>query len=412
MEGDHPWQRQPSRVPSQIQMHLSADASAGASPASGSGAAMRPDTSRGGVDLIGVEKRFQDVQAVAHLDLEVKPGEFMSILGPSGSGKTTTMRIIGGFEHPDAGSVLIGGRDVTWVRPNQRDVNTVFQSYALFPHMTVQRNVEYGLELQRIPRLRRRETAMNWLKVVGLEQFAEFWPKELSGGMKKRCQIAVVLANPKPEEMAGLDPVFRPFRSFLHELRQKGWIEGKTIVIERHTLTGGSKSATGIVAEIIARKVDVIVLSGVRSLHEAALQATKSIPVVTLFPDDPVASGLIASLARPGGNLTGLTSTTGPDFYSKCIQLLQEAAPSIKRIAFIGSREAAKQFAKAIQDEFPQIGTLTRIDVTGRNGLGQWGGRATEVRLTGTNGTAVTDGDMVNFLLGLGTDWFEVTSIR
>jgi ABC-type Fe3+/spermidine/putrescine transport system ATPase subunit len=99
------------------------------------------DGERGRLRLIGVRKSFGSVHAVADLDLDVAAGEFISILGPSGSGKTTTMRIIGGFEVPDAGRVLLGGRDVTSLLPHRRDVNTVFQSYALFPHMTVQRNI-------------------------------------------------------------------------------------------------------------------------------------------------------------------------------------------------------------------------------------------------------------------------------
>ncbi|MFN8150402.1 MAG: ABC transporter ATP-binding protein [Solirubrobacterales bacterium] len=198
---------------------------------------MRPDTSRGGVDLIGVEKRFQDVQAVAHLDLEVKPGEFMSILGPSGSGKTTTMRIIGGFEHPDAGSVLIGGRDVTWVRPNQRDVNTVFQSYALFPHMTVQRNVEYGLKVARVDKAERRRRAAEALELVQLSHASGSRPQELSGGMRQRVALARALVN-RPgvllldEPLGALDRKLREEMQI--ELRQIQQDLGTTFIYVTH----------------------------------------------------------------------------------------------------------------------------------------------------------------------------------
>jgi putative spermidine/putrescine transport system ATP-binding protein len=99
------------------------------------------------VRLEGISKRFGDVRAVADVTLDVAPGEFFTMLGPSGSGKTTTLRLIAGFERPDAGRIELGGADVTRVAPYARDVNTVFQDYALFPHMTVQENVEYGLRV-------------------------------------------------------------------------------------------------------------------------------------------------------------------------------------------------------------------------------------------------------------------------
>jgi spermidine/putrescine ABC transporter ATP-binding subunit len=147
------------------------------------------------VYLDRVTKRFGPVCAVDDVTLEVRRGEFLAILGPSGSGKTTTMRIIGGFVRPDSGRVEIRGRDVTDLPPNRRDVNTVFQSYALFPHMTVERNVDYGLRVKRVSRVERQRRVREALELVRLEQTAGMRPAELSGGMQQRVALARAVVN-------------------------------------------------------------------------------------------------------------------------------------------------------------------------------------------------------------------------
>jgi spermidine/putrescine ABC transporter ATP-binding subunit len=147
------------------------------------------------VFLAGVTKRFGSVCAVDDVTLEVQRGEFLAILGPSGSGKTTTMRIVGGLVRPDSGRVEIDGRDVTDLPPNRRDVNTVFQSYALFPHMTVERNVEYGLRVKRVPRGERRRRVREVLELVRLDQSSRMRPAELSGGMQQRVALARAVVN-------------------------------------------------------------------------------------------------------------------------------------------------------------------------------------------------------------------------
>src|SRR5207244_6107982 len=114
----------------------------------------------------GVRKRFGDVVAVDGVDLEVFAGEFFSLLGPSGSGKTTCLRMIAGFEAPSAGRIMLHGRDVTGLAPYERDVNTVFQDYALFPHMTVGANVEYGLRVKRVPGEERRTRVAGAMRMV------------------------------------------------------------------------------------------------------------------------------------------------------------------------------------------------------------------------------------------------------
>ena len=147
------------------------------------------------ITLEGVGKRFGSVVAVRETSLEIRDGEFFSMLGPSGCGKTTTLRMIAGFEIPDEGRILLRGADVTDVPPNQRNVNTVFQHYALFPHMSVADNVSFGLELKKVPRGERRERVAEMLKVVELEGMEKRKPQQLSGGQQQRVALARALVN-------------------------------------------------------------------------------------------------------------------------------------------------------------------------------------------------------------------------
>jgi putative spermidine/putrescine transport system ATP-binding protein len=147
------------------------------------------------VRLTGLRKTYGDVVAVDHVDLEVAAGEFFTLLGPSGSGKTTTLRLIAGFERPDEGRVELAGVDVTNRAPYERDVNTVFQDYALFPHMTVAENVAYGLRVKRVPRAERARRVDDMLKVVRLPQLGDRKPVQLSGGQRQRIALARSLVN-------------------------------------------------------------------------------------------------------------------------------------------------------------------------------------------------------------------------
>jgi putative spermidine/putrescine transport system ATP-binding protein len=158
--------------------------------ASGSGSAGTPD-----IRLSGIRKTYGDVVAVAGLDLEIAAGEFFTLLGPSGSGKTTTLRMIAGFETPDAGRVELGGHDVTDLPPYDREVNTVFQDYALFPHMSVQENVEYGMRVRRVSKEERRRRATEALDMVRLRGYDERKPGELSGGQRQRVALARAIVN-------------------------------------------------------------------------------------------------------------------------------------------------------------------------------------------------------------------------
>lgn len=143
----------------------------------------------------GLRRTFGSVVAVDDVDLDVLDGEFLTLLGPSGSGKTTVLRIIAGFERPDAGTVELAGVDVTNAPPYARDVNTVFQDYALFPHMSVIKNVEYGLRVKRVPASERRARAEEALAAVRLTGYEDRAPSQLSGGQRQRVALARALVN-------------------------------------------------------------------------------------------------------------------------------------------------------------------------------------------------------------------------
>jgi putative spermidine/putrescine transport system ATP-binding protein len=147
------------------------------------------------VSLRGARKTYGDVVAVDHVDLDVTAGEFFTLLGPSGSGKTTTLRLIAGFELPTSGSVLLDGNDVSRLAPYERDVNTVFQDYALFPHMSVGENVGYGLMVKRVGRKERAGRVAEALEMVRLAGYEKRKPAQLSGGQRQRVALARALVN-------------------------------------------------------------------------------------------------------------------------------------------------------------------------------------------------------------------------
>ena len=186
----------------------------------------RRETSRSapGVTLEDVVKRFGDVVAVDGVTLDVAPGEFFSLLGPSGSGKTTCLRMIAGFEQPTGGRILLDGRDVSDLPPFERDVNTVFQDYALFPHMTVAQNVGYGLMVRKVPRDDRSGRVADALEMVRLQHLGNRKPGQLSGGQRQRVALARALVM-RPKVLL-LD---EPLGALDLKLRQAMQIELKEI---------------------------------------------------------------------------------------------------------------------------------------------------------------------------------------
>jgi putative spermidine/putrescine transport system ATP-binding protein len=176
------------------------------------------------ISLRGLVKRYGDVRAVDGVDLDVTQGEFFTLLGPSGSGKTTTLRLIAGFERPDGGTIELGGTDVSGRLPYARDVNTVFQDYALFPHLTVLENVEYGLRIRKVPKGERRKRAEEALDTVRLPGLGGRKPSALSGGQRQRVALARAIVN-RPRVLL-LD---EPLGALDLKLRQEMQIELKRI---------------------------------------------------------------------------------------------------------------------------------------------------------------------------------------
>jgi len=189
------------------------------------------------IRIVGVRKRYGEVAAVDGVDLDVARGEFFTMLGPSGSGKTTTLRMIAGFERPDEGRIELGGTDVSRRPPFDRPVNTVFQDYALFPHMTVQQNVEYGLRVRKVAKSERRTKASEALARVRLEGYGARKPGQLSGGQRQRVALARAIVNtPRAllldEPLGALDLKLR--QELQIELKQLQQELGMTFVYVTH----------------------------------------------------------------------------------------------------------------------------------------------------------------------------------
>ncbi|HEX5593693.1 MAG TPA: ABC transporter ATP-binding protein [Solirubrobacterales bacterium] len=174
--------------------------------------------------MSGLTKRYGEVVAVAGIDLEIAQGEFFTMLGPSGSGKTTTLRMIAGFEDPSSGTIELAGEDVSGVPPYDRAVNTVFQDYALFPHMSVGENVEYGMKVARVDKAERRQRREEALEMVRLPGYADRKPGELSGGQRQRVALARAIVN-RPKVLL-LD---EPLGALDLKLREEMQSELKTI---------------------------------------------------------------------------------------------------------------------------------------------------------------------------------------
>ena len=176
------------------------------------------------IELRGVDKSFEDTRALEGIDLSISNGEFLTLLGPSGCGKTTILRILSGFETPDQGDVSIGGQRMNDVPPERRQVNTVFQNYALFPHMTVRDNVAFGLRMQSCPKGEIEGRVLEALRMVHLEQYADRRPHQLSGGQQQRVAIARAVVN-KPLVLL-LD---EPFSALDSKLRRAMQLEIKRL---------------------------------------------------------------------------------------------------------------------------------------------------------------------------------------
>lgn len=227
----------------------------------------------GSVRFDSVVKKFGDVTALKSLDLTIDPGKLVTLLGPSGCGKTTTLRLIAGLEMATSGSIHIGGEDVTHLTATYRKVSMVFQSYALFPHMTVRQNVAYGLTVKSVPKTEAAEKAEHGLELVGLSGFGDRLPSELSGGQQQRVAVArAIVLEPEvlllDEPLSNLDAKLR--RHVREEIRQIQQRLGLTAVYVTHD----QEEAMAVSDRIIVMKNAEIAQAGSpRDLYEAPKSA-------------------------------------------------------------------------------------------------------------------------------------------
>ena len=189
------------------------------------------------LSLVSLEKNYTNIKAVCGISLDIKAGEFVSILGPSGSGKTSILTMIAGFEMPTAGRIVIGGRDVTILPPNHRDIGMVFQKYALFPHLTVAQNVAFPLKMRRYSKKAKRDRVDEMLELVQLQSCADRYPDQLSGGQQQRVALARSLAFEPPvilmdEPLGALDKKLREAMQF--EIKRLQQRLGATVVYVTH----------------------------------------------------------------------------------------------------------------------------------------------------------------------------------
>jgi spermidine/putrescine transport system ATP-binding protein len=190
-----------------------------------------------GLSVQSIDKRFGDVQAINNVSLNVQEGKFFTLLGPSGCGKTTLLRIIAGLEIPDAGRVILGGQDITSLPATKREVNTVFQSYALFPHLNIFENVAFGLRSRKVPQQVVESRVNRRLEMLGIEEMASRYPHQLSGGQQQRVALARALVNEPQvllldEPMSALDAKLRA--QVQVELRRLQRKLGQTFILVTH----------------------------------------------------------------------------------------------------------------------------------------------------------------------------------
>ena len=201
------------------------------------------------LQLRQIRKSFDNTEVLKGIDLEVAQGEFITLLGASGCGKTTTLRIIAGLELPDVGQVILEGQDITNREPNKRDVNTVFQNYALFPHMNVSDNVGYGLKIRKVPKAEIERKVEQALRLVQLEEYGKRMPDQLSGGQKQRIAIVRSLAMDPDiilfdEPTSALDP---EMVGEVLELMKKLAQEGMTMVVVTHEMGFAKEVASRVI---------------------------------------------------------------------------------------------------------------------------------------------------------------------
>ncbi|QIN29728.1 ABC transporter ATP-binding protein [Brevibacterium luteolum] len=321
----------------------------------------------GQLEIRGVTKRFGSHTALSELDLTVEAGEFLSLLGPSGCGKTTLLRMIAGFEEPTTGHILLSDQDLVGVPAHRRPVNTVFQSYALFPHMSVSDNVAYGLKQKRVPKAEIRERVIEALRLVQMDGFADRKPDQLSGGQQQRVALARALVN-RPQVLL-LD---EPMSALDRKLREEMQIElkrlhaelGMTFVFVTHdqeealamsdrivVLNAGKIQQVGTAEEIYSRPANRFVAGfiGKQNFVSATLESIDGETAVLRSARSriTVPAGLLGPDAKPGDaveaavrpeiiDVTGLDGTPGDGGGSEGAELTDAVDGEIVGVSFLG----------------------------------------------------------------------------
>jgi putative spermidine/putrescine transport system ATP-binding protein len=325
------------------------------------------------VRLEGLRKSFGDNVAVDGVDLDIRDGEFITLLGPSGSGKTTVLRMIAGFELPTAGRVLLDGVDVSRTAPFDRDVNTVFQDYALFPHMTVQQNVEYGLRVKGVGKEERRSRAADALASVRLADFGSRKPDQMSGGQRQRVALARALVNrPKvlllDEPLGALDLKLREQMQVELKAIQRG--VGITFIFVTHdqeealtmsdrivVFNEGRIEQVGTPADVYERPATPFVAGFVGTSNLLRGEAARAV----------VGEETVISIRPEKIRLTDEGEAIGPDERS--------ASGRIREVVYVGS---ATRFVVALDAGGELVAMQQNVD---RSSMDVMGLRGTDVRL-------------------------------
>ncbi len=303
----------------------------------------------GGVKVVGLTKRFGTVAAVDGIDIDMPSGEFFSMVGPSGCGKTTTLRMIAGFERPDEGQILLDGVDVAHVPPHRRSVNTVFQSYALFPHLTVGENVAFGMRYQKVPKVDIRRRVAEVLALVQLKGYEERRTTQLSGGQQQRVALArAIILNPKvlllDEPLGALDARLR--KDLQVELKTLQQELGITFVYVTHdqeealtmsdrlaVMNGGKVEQVGTPQEVYDAPETRFVAEflGVSNVLEGVCDGRGGITVGSFGLIAGAGalreSGTLRAVIRPERVVVEATGTSGPN----------RLPGMIERVVFVGS---------------------------------------------------------------------------